>query len=270
MWEWIITFKGIFVDMWEWIITFKGGSRQRQRQLQQCRSTSSGPPPPPPPTWSAIVASTSHLPPPAQPPSPAPAPGPALAPAPAPAQIPITFYHAAMIWPPAFCTVVRCVRRPDYAFRMHGLWPTNLFGLSPKNCGRAYDESQMPRFQTPRKCWIGFSVSNEDLWEQQWRKHGSCGPLTQESYFRRGHSVCDALSRDLMDALSRRRITPGQDHAISAYYSAIYDLQRSTAGNLKLQQAASCFTKSGFVTLYRFRGLIVLEGRFHPAVPMVR
>ncbi|KAK9707425.1 hypothetical protein RND81_07G197000 [Saponaria officinalis] len=159
-----------------------------------------------------------------------------------------------MIWPPAFCQVVSCVTRgPEYAFRMHGLWPADVFGRSRQNCrGTAYDKSQIsPRRRKTKKCWIGFSMSNDELWEEQWIKHGRCSPLTQKIYFRKGHSVCDALSRDLMDALSSRGILRRQDYAILRYYDAIYDylnvypeIMCKTAGKMLLYEIRICYSLS--------------------------
>nr|XP_022290356.1 ribonuclease-like storage protein [Crassostrea virginica] len=94
-------------------------------------------------------------------------------------------YKLAMQWPASFCSTLStkdtCIESPPNQWTIHGLWPKNLYCQNSFNIGEI---SESARVQLA-KLWpnLNASSNNEQFWEREWKKHGSCSSLTIEQYF---------------------------------------------------------------------------------------
>ena len=96
------------------------------------------------------------------------------------------FYVLSLSWAPSYCASGRpeanrqeCGRNARYGFIVHGLWPQNEHGY-PQSCASAFS-SRVPRDLGERFFDIMPGMS---LIGHEWRVHGTCTGLDQDSYFR--------------------------------------------------------------------------------------
>lgn len=95
-------------------------------------------------------------------------------------------YHKfVMQWPGTVCTLESC---PDI-WTIHGLWPTRNDGQDPNKHIGVYNKTVIEELKNNTKLetlWPALDKrkKNEDFWEHEWNKHGSCSKLGFENYFK--------------------------------------------------------------------------------------
>ncbi|EKF20308.1 ribonuclease T2 family protein [Nitratireductor pacificus] len=95
------------------------------------------------------------------------------------------FYVLSLSWSPSYCAAEgaeanrqQCGASRPYAFVVHGLWPQNERGY-PEYCS----SSQPERVPDDLVGQYRDIMPSGGLIGHQWRKHGSCSGLSQETYF---------------------------------------------------------------------------------------
>jgi ribonuclease T2 len=98
---------------------------------------------------------------------------------------PFDFYVLSLSWSPSYCKAAgekankyQCGKRPAYGFIVHGLWPQYEHGY-PKDC-RSDAERKVPR---ERMKSLSDLMPGYGLIIHEWRTHGMCTGLSQETYF---------------------------------------------------------------------------------------
>lgn len=93
------------------------------------------------------------------------------------------YWVLALSWSPHYCSVEKNARRsPDQcgtprSFVVHGLWPQDEDGGSPRNC----QSPQRPDAATIRRVFP--VMPDEGLIRHEWKAHGTCSGLSPQSYF---------------------------------------------------------------------------------------
>lgn len=95
------------------------------------------------------------------------------------------YYVLALSWAPEFCAQpgaaaenpMECEQGRTTGFIVHGLWPEEISGHAPENCGRA---SRVP------KSIVNFVIRympSPSLIQHEWATHGVCTGLNAQDYF---------------------------------------------------------------------------------------
>ncbi|MDN5928999.1 MAG: ribonuclease [Hyphomicrobiales bacterium] len=95
------------------------------------------------------------------------------------------FYVLSLSWSPSYCAAAgekanryQCGKRPAYGFVVHGLWPQYEHGY-PRDC-RSDAVRRVPK---ERMNALSDLMPGYGLIIHEWRTHGMCTGLSQETYF---------------------------------------------------------------------------------------
>lgn len=95
------------------------------------------------------------------------------------------FYVLSLSWSPSYCEAEgaaangqQCASGRPYAFVVHGLWPQDERGY-PQDC-----RTDEPDVAPERLSALYDIMPSAGLIRHEWRKHGTCSGLEQDSYFR--------------------------------------------------------------------------------------
>ena len=79
------------------------------------------------------------------------------------------------------------IREQDGSFSIHGLWPQTTIDSYPEYCKKVtFDINALnPIMSQLKNFWYSTQEKNEDFWEHEWEKHGSCvwTPMSEYDYF---------------------------------------------------------------------------------------
>lgn len=166
-------------------------------------------------------------------------------------------------WPGSFCDAAKpccfpVTGAPGPFFGIHGLWPNRNDGSYPASCTREeFDESELSDVLAHmNKDWGTLACTsshNEDFWEHEWSKHGTCSGFTQHDYFQ---SSIDLYNNyDITGALSSAGIVPDDSfypiakitQAFTALLGFAPQIECNTdpEGNKQLYQVYICVAKDG-------------------------
>ena len=75
----------------------------------------------------------------------------------------------------------------DFPFTIHGLWPQFDANHWPEFCKKqSFDLGRLrPLLPKLHKEWHNYQGRDEDFWEKEWVKHGTCTGMTEIEYFTR-------------------------------------------------------------------------------------
>ncbi|KAG2486449.1 hypothetical protein HYH03_014896 [Edaphochlamys debaryana] len=131
-------------------------------------------------------------------------------------------------WPATFCEHEACssLKSGGFHFTIHGLWPEFLDGTWPQFCDASYkfDMTKLGDVkETMEKEWPSFAGSDENFWEHEWSKHGTCALDVLPSEHKYFKTVLALHAQyDLEAALAAARILPSRT---ASYRTA--DLERA-------------------------------------------
>ncbi|GLC48244.1 hypothetical protein PLESTB_000074700 [Pleodorina starrii] len=117
-------------------------------------------------------------------------------------------------WPGSYCSKHSCtlLHNRGYHFTIHGLWPNYDDGTWPQFCDASnkFDEDKLEDLMDELESeWPSTMDSDENFWEHEWSKHGTCSVgifPTEHSYF---SNVLKLHRRyDLAAALRKADIVP--------------------------------------------------------------
>ena len=96
------------------------------------------------------------------------------------------YYSLVLTWPYGHCRQHPCKDGfQDNKFLIHGLWPTRIDGKHPRHCSKSTllisDETKARLDPLMRSD----HYSNEEFWQHEWLKHGSCIFDNPEDYFQK-------------------------------------------------------------------------------------
>jgi ribonuclease I len=135
-----------------------------------------------------------------------------VTPAPATRAVPFDFYLMVMSSHPAFCAdgharTPECAVRAPRPLAIHGLWPERLqAGAYPHDCPAPRLDLDPALAAELGEYMPGMHAG---LHEHEWRKHGGCAGLDDDTYFR----AALELARRLDATLSARLATGGETSA---------------------------------------------------------
>ena len=79
------------------------------------------------------------------------------------------------------------IREQDGSFSIHGLWPQTTIDSYPEYCKKVtFDINALnPIMSQLKNFWYSTQEKNEDFWEHEWEKHGSCvfSDINEYEYF---------------------------------------------------------------------------------------
>jgi ribonuclease T2 len=137
----------------------------------------------------------------------------------------------------------------DY-FTIHGLWPEYNNGNYPSNCpGPAFNVSAIQDLvNNLDQYWPSNQGGNDDFWEHEWSKHGTCSNFGQHAYFQ--NALIFQNKFDIKSALDNANIVPSSSKKYTAS-SISQAIDRSFGATPALHcdsstfsEAAVCLTKS--------------------------
>jgi ribonuclease T2 len=95
------------------------------------------------------------------------------------------YYLLSLSWSPQYCTDMgddtedaQCAPGRRYGFLVHGLWPQNQVGDSPRTCSPA------PRLDPQTANSIRDVMPSEQLILHEWGSHGTCSGLPPGEFFK--------------------------------------------------------------------------------------
>ncbi|GLI60009.1 hypothetical protein VaNZ11_002072 [Volvox africanus] len=121
-------------------------------------------------------------------------------------------------WPGSYCTKHECLFLQDrwFNFTIHGLWPNYKDGTWPQFCNpdSVFNEDELTdllvemRYEWP----CTFMNSNNDFWEHEWTKHGTCATDVLPNEYSYFDTVLMLHKQyNLQDALKAAGIVPSKD-----------------------------------------------------------
>ncbi|XP_024363792.2 ribonuclease 1 [Physcomitrium patens] len=167
-------------------------------------------------------------------------------------------------WPGSYCDSRQgccfpVTGEPGPYFGIHGLWPNRDDGTYPATCSNeAFDPSLLADvIDNLNKNWGTLACNskrgNEDFWEHEWSKHGTCSGFTQREYFQ--NSVDLYNDYDITGALRDAGIVPDDRfYSIAEISKAFANLlgfapeiecNTDPKGNRQLYQVYICVAKDG-------------------------
>ncbi|KAG0628000.1 hypothetical protein M758_2G243000 [Ceratodon purpureus] len=166
-----------------------------------------------------------------------------------------------LMWPASYCDTKKgccfpVTGEPGPFFGIHGLWPNRNDGTYPSSCGNeAFDPSELAgvvdHLNTKWGTLACKSRYNEDFWEHEWSKHGTCSGLTQHQYFQASLDLYNNF--DITGALRNAGIVPDDRfYSIANITSALTELlgfapqiecNKDPEGNRQLHQVYICVAK---------------------------
>ncbi|KAG0614693.1 hypothetical protein M758_6G196200 [Ceratodon purpureus] len=170
-------------------------------------------------------------------------------------------------WPGSYCDAKgkKCcfpvTGDPGPYFGIHGLWPNRNDGSYPDTCtNEQFDSSELHdvvdnlnKNWGTLACKRGMSGDNEDFWDHEWAKHGTCSGFTQHQYFEASLNLYNDY--DITAALAEAGIVPDDSfYPISQISKAFTNLlgfapqiecNIDPEGNKQLYQVYICVAKDG-------------------------
>ena len=151
------------------------------------------------------------------------------------------FYLLNLSWSPEFCAThggsPECGR--GLGFVVHGLWPQDVNGDYPEDCGDAPGPAN-PQAYTD-------IIPTVSLVEHEWQTHGTCSGLKADAYFAAVRSAFTGLKipQDIGAGIDPAGVTPGQllerfAKANAAYPNGSIAL---SCGDNRLTAIEVCLTK---------------------------
>lgn len=171
------------------------------------------------------------------------------------------FFYFVQQWPGSFCDTSKgccfpVTGEPGAEFGIHGLWPNRNDGTWPASCtNEEFDESEfkdvLANMNTDWGTLACSSSHNEDFWEHEWSKHGTCSGLSQHDYFQRSIDLYNDY--DITGALANAGIVPDDSfYPITKISQAFKDVlgfapqiecNKDPQGNKQLYQVYICVAK---------------------------
>lgn len=127
-------------------------------------------------------------------------------------RVPVSGYLLALSWSPEFCRTrsdqprhrLQCSGEMGrFGFILHGLWPDAEGMRDPRWC-------RPVGLPPPATIRANLCITpSADLLAHEWAKHGSCGFVSAERYFRAGSTMFNAVRFPDMAQISRQQPTAG-------------------------------------------------------------
>lgn len=166
-------------------------------------------------------------------------------------------------WSPGVCKSgnLKCVRKPEPEFKIHGLWPQSS---SDRNLGfccssdTRFDKYRLSdsTYRRIKENWPSISeIPEEVFWNHEWAKHGTCAQRiyhleSMDQYFEQAVDVFKSLR--LNENLESNNIKPSMHipyhytdimDALSKYHHAQISFNCASYGNdLALTEVHFCFS----------------------------
>lgn len=161
------------------------------------------------------------------------------------------FYVLSLSWSPSFCEDERialenrqqCGQGKSFAFVVHGLWPQYSGGDWPAFC-RSNEPKRVPNDLARYMLDV---MPSFGLIGHQWRKHGVCSGLDQESYFNLARKARDKIViPPVLRKLDRKvAVDPlALEAAFSKFNKGLDPEEMSVScGDNRIQEMRLCMTK---------------------------
>ncbi|QNI36090.1 ribonuclease T2 family protein [Edaphobacter albus] len=137
------------------------------------------------------------------------------------------YYLLNLSWSPEYChshpSDIQCAQHSTFV--LHGLWPQNIDGTYPQNCGNTPGPADPTQYSD--------IYPDAGLLQHEWKTHGTCSGLAPDTYF--------ATARTAFHSVAIPPTLAQLDHQISLPPDQILSLVTQTNPSLTRQNLAlSC------------------------------
>lgn len=161
------------------------------------------------------------------------------------------YYMLALTWSPAFCVDRRpgtenaqCGRGRSFGFIVHGLWPQYERGW-PEYC-----PTSRPLFVPSERIDRQHDITpSHNLVIHQWRKHGVCSGLSQESYYKTARTLFKAINIPASFQNPEKAMSLGRTEITRAFLESNPELDEDMMAlrcdGRQLEEIRFCFSRGG-------------------------